>query len=71
MIDVGRSDGVDRMTELSEQIRLMWVQHDPAKTSLKDAPDPADDETEWAEFRVSASVERHPSVSFRACLCKV
>ena len=33
----------------------MWVQHDPARTSLKDAPDCAEDDSgEWAELRVNA-----------------
>jgi hypothetical protein len=48
-------DGLNRVTELAERVRLMWVQHDPARSSLKDAPDPAEgDDGEWAEFRVSA-----------------
>jgi hypothetical protein len=48
-------DGLLRVGELAEQVRQMWVRHDPTLSSLKDAPDPAeDDETEWAEFRVSA-----------------
>jgi hypothetical protein len=33
-----------RLNELAEQVRVMWVQHDPARTSLKDAPDPAEDD---------------------------
>jgi len=33
----------------------LWVRHDPALSSLKETLDPAKhDETEWAEFRVSA-----------------
>lgn len=52
-------DGLNRVTELAEQVRLMWVQHDPARTSLKDAPDPANgDDSEWAELRVSAQANR-------------
>jgi len=48
-------DGLLRVGELAEQVRQMWVRHDPTLSSLKDAPDPAeDDETEWAEFRVGA-----------------
>lgn len=47
-------DGLDRVTALAEQIRFMWVQQDPARSTLTDLPDPADDDaTEWAEFRVS------------------
>jgi hypothetical protein len=39
--------------------RRMWVQRDPARTSLKDAPDPAEDNNgEWAELRVSAEPNR-------------
>src|SRR5271156_1272141 len=46
-------DGLNRLTDLAERVRLMWVQHDPARTSLKDAPDPdEDDDGEWAELRV-------------------
>jgi hypothetical protein len=56
---VSLDDGLNRVTELAEQVRVMWVQHDPARTSLKDAPDPAeDDDTEWAELRVSAQANR-------------
>jgi hypothetical protein len=52
-------DGMFRTDELAEQVRLMWVQHDPARTSLKDAPDPAeDDDTEWAELRASSQAIR-------------
>lgn len=52
-------DGLFRLDDLAEQIRLMWVQHDPARMSLKDAPDPAEgDDTEWAELRVSAQASR-------------
>jgi hypothetical protein len=63
--------GLNRVNEIAEHVRLMWVQHDPARTSLKDVPDPDEDDTEWAELRVNVSVERRPSKSFRACLCKV
>ena len=31
---------LNRITERAEQVRLMWVQHDPARTSLRDAPRP-------------------------------
>jgi hypothetical protein len=52
-------EGLNRVTELAERVRLMWVQHDPARTSLKDAPDPdEDDDSEWAELRVSAQAIR-------------
>jgi hypothetical protein len=51
-------DCLFRMGELAEQVRVMWVQHDPARAFLNDAPDPAeDDDTEWAEFRVSAQTK--------------
>ena len=47
-------DGLDRVTTLAEEVRVMWVQQDPARSTLVDPPDPADgDDTEWAEFRVS------------------
>jgi hypothetical protein len=47
--------GLFRIGDLAEQVRQMWVRHDPALSSLKDAPDATDDDdTEWAEFRVSA-----------------
>ena len=47
--------GLNRLTELANEVRRMWVQRDPARASFKDAPDPAeDDDTEWAEFRASA-----------------
>jgi hypothetical protein len=47
--------GLFRIGDLAEQVRQMWVRHDPALSSPKDAPDAAhDDGTEWAEFRVSA-----------------
>jgi len=56
---VSLDDGLHRVTQLAEQVRVMWVQHDPARTSLKDAPDPAeDDDSEWAELRVSAQANR-------------
>ncbi len=52
-------DGLNRMTELAERVRLMRVQHDPARASLNDAPDPdEDDDGEWAELRVSAQANR-------------
>jgi hypothetical protein len=52
-------DGLFRLDDLAERVRLMWVQHNPARTSLKDAPDPADDDdSEWAELRVSSQANR-------------
>ena len=43
------------LAELAEQVRVMWVQHDPRRNSLKEAPDPAEnDDSERAELRVSA-----------------
>ncbi len=51
--------GLRRQTQLGEAVRMMWVQQDPARSSLTDAPDPADGEdTEWAEFRVSTQANR-------------
>jgi hypothetical protein len=51
--------GLNRVSELGEQVRVMWVQHDPARTSLKDVPDPTEgDNAEWAEFRVSGPAHR-------------
>jgi hypothetical protein len=49
---------LNRVTELAEQVRVMWVQHDPARTSLKDVPDHDEDDTEWAELRVGAQAIR-------------
>ena len=47
--------GLFRVGELAEQVRQIWVRHDPVLSWLRDVPDPAeDDETEWAEFRVGA-----------------
>ncbi len=51
-------DGMFRMIELVEQMRLMWVRRDPARAPLKDAPDPAEDDGEWAELRVHAQAKR-------------
>ena len=52
-------DGLFKLGELAEQGRVMWVRHDPARMSLKDAPDPAhDNDREWAELRVSAHANR-------------
>lgn len=46
--------GLSRLDELVERVRMMWKQHDPARASLKDAPEPTnDDDPEWAELRVS------------------
>ena len=51
--------GLRRQTQLAETVRMMWVQQDPARSSIKDAPDPADDDdTEWAEIRVSVWANR-------------
>ena len=51
--------GLFRLTELVELVRVMWVQHDPRRGSLKEAPDPAEnDDSEWAELRVSAQANR-------------
>jgi hypothetical protein len=56
---VSSDDGLNRVTELGEQVRVMWVQRDPARTSLKDAPDPdEDDNGEWAELRVDSPANR-------------
>ena len=47
-------EGLDRVTTLAEEVRVMWVRQDPARSTLVDPPDPDDgDDTEWAEFRVS------------------
>jgi hypothetical protein len=52
-------DGLDRVTDIAEQVRVMWVQQDPARSSLNNPPDPADgDVTEWAEFRVNFQANR-------------
>ena len=68
---VSSDDGLNRVTEVAKHVRGMRVQHDPARNSLKYAPDPDDDDdSEWAELRVSASVERHPAESFRVYPCK-
>lgn len=51
--------GLRRQSELADKVRMMWVQQDPARSSLRDAPDPSDDDdTEWAEFRVSAQANQ-------------
>jgi hypothetical protein len=51
--------GLRRQSELAEKVRVMWVQKNQAQSSLKDAPDPTEgDNTEWAEFRVSAQANR-------------
>ena len=51
--------GLRRQSELAEKVRVMWVQKNQARSSLKDAPDPTEgDNTEWAEFRVSAQANR-------------
>jgi hypothetical protein len=51
-------DGLFRMGELAEQVGQMWVRHDPALASLKDAPDPAEnDGAEWGECQVSAQAK--------------
>ncbi len=51
--------GLYRLDVLVEQVWLMWLHNDPAQASFKDAPDPAeDDDSEWAELRVSAEADR-------------
>jgi hypothetical protein len=51
--------GLRRQSELAEKVPIMWIQKDPARSSLKDATDPTeDDNAEWAEFRVSAQANR-------------
>ena len=51
--------GLIRMEELAARVWIMWVQQNPARAFLKDAPDPGeDDDTEWAELRVSAQPNR-------------
>ena len=51
--------GLDRVTALAEQGRVMWVQQDPARSSLRDPPDPtAGDDIKWAEFRVRFQANR-------------
>jgi hypothetical protein len=51
--------GFFRLAELVELVRVMWVQHDPRRESLNEAPDPAEnDDSEWAELRVSAQANR-------------
>lgn len=46
---------LSRLIELAEQVRVMWVQQDQARLSLKDVPAAReDDNAEWAELRVSA-----------------
>jgi len=51
--------GLHRMGDIAEQVRVMWVQRDRAVASLKDASDAADDDdSEWAELRVSAQANR-------------
>ena len=53
------NDGLLRLDELAERVRLMWVRLDRARACLKDAPDPAkDDDNEWAELRVNAQANR-------------
>lgn len=52
-------DGLFRVGELAEQVRVMWVQRDPVVASLQDTPDPVeDDDSEWAELRVSGQANR-------------
>ena len=51
--------GLFRLAELVELVRVMWVQHDPRRESLKEAPDPVEnDDSEWAELRVSAQANQ-------------
>ena len=53
------TDGLDRVPALATQIQVKWVQQDPARSSLRDPPDPADgNDIEWREFRVSFQANR-------------
>ena len=36
--------GLFRLAELVELVRVMWVQHDPRRESLNEAPDPAEND---------------------------
>jgi hypothetical protein len=48
-----------RLNEFVEQVRVMWVQRDPARAALNEAPNPAEgDDGEWAELRVNAQANR-------------
>jgi hypothetical protein len=52
-------NGLFRLAELVEQARVTWVQHDPRRESLTEAPDPVEnDDSEWAGLRVSAQANR-------------
>jgi hypothetical protein len=51
--------GLSRMDELAAQVWVIWVQENPARALLKDAPDPDEgDDSEWAEIRVSSQAKR-------------
>ena len=51
--------GLFRLAEFAERVRVMWMQHDPRRESLNEAPDPAgNDDSEWTELRVSAQANR-------------
>ena len=63
---VSSDDGLNRVTEVAKHVRGMRVQHDPARNSLKYAPDPDDDDdSEWAELRANAwSIRVYETRSF-------
>jgi hypothetical protein len=50
--------GLCRLSDLAEFLWLMWLRNEPEQTSLKDAPNPAEDDTEWAELRVHVQAIR-------------
>ena len=51
--------GLFRLAELVEQVRVIWVQHDPRRESPKEAPNPAESgDGEGAELPVSARANR-------------
>jgi hypothetical protein len=46
------NNGLFRLAELVEEVRVLWVQHDPRREALKETPDPPENgESEWAELR--------------------
>ncbi len=52
-------EALKRLDALAETVREMWLRQDPAEANLMDAPDaPANNEIEWAEFRVGAQANR-------------
>jgi hypothetical protein len=51
--------GLFRLAQFVEQVRVMWVQHDPRREARREAPDPPENgESEWAELRVSAQANQ-------------